>query len=58
MNMTRRIGGTVYQVKVYCPKQDDDFEETILRLIAEAPAVTTKEAASHAARQAEQAFVG
>ena len=60
MTFSKQIGGTIYQVKVYCDQKDDDtFEDTIIRLIQNAVIPHRTETASEpaAARAIERAIV-
>lgn len=60
MTFSKQIGGTIYQVKVYCDQKDDvTFEDTIIRLIQNAAISHRAEAVSEptAARAIERAIV-
>ena len=60
MTFSKQIGGTIYQVKVYCDQKDDvTFEDTIIRLIQNAAIPHRAETASEpaAARAIERAIV-
>lgn len=60
MTFSKQIGGTIYQVKVYCDQKDDvTFEDTIIRLIQNAVIPHRAEAVSEpaAARAIERAIV-
>ena len=60
MTFSKQIGGTIYQVKVYCDQKDDvTFEDTIIRLIQNAAIPHRAEATSEPAeaRVIERAIV-
>ena len=50
MTFSKQIGGTIYQVKVYCDQKDDvTFEDTVMRLIRNAAVPHRAEAGSASA---------
>ena len=60
MTFSKQIGGTIYQVKVYCDQKDDvTFEDTIIRLIQNAviPHRTKEVSESLPLKAAEQAII-